>query len=258
MKKYLSVFMLMTRATFYKVLLLLLCIAILQSGYFYLVLNNEITMYNGKEISMDLPSSLPENLIDNAHIPLFFGIAFILLTFILCRSWRENGSRPGYTFRRLNVSEKYVMVCNAIYNAMCYGLLILVEIVISYLLCQMYMAQVSPERTSIQTIFLAFYRNDLLHSILPLDEVSGWIRNIIMVLCLGYASADFPYRRRYGNLGLNIIILTVMSLMFFISEVGLMGMDVFICVIFLASAAEITNFLINDNKEDDEHEIETY
>ena len=114
------------------------------------------------------------------------------------------------------------------------------------------------EMTSIQSIFLAYYRNDFLHCILPLDEISGWIRNILMVLCLGYASADFPYRRRYGRLGMNIVFLSVMTLMFFISEVGLMGMDVFICIVFIASAVEITYFLIRDNKEEDENVTEPY
>ncbi len=258
MKKYLSVFMLMTRATFFKVLLLFLALAIIQSGYFYLVLNNEVSLYQGMEMPDGAPMALMEHVVDNAHMPLFFGAAFIILTFILCRSWRENGSRPGYTFRRLNVSEKYVVICNAVYNALCYAMLIFIEIITAFLVCQLYMMQISPERTSIQSIFLAFYRNDLLHSILPLDETTGWIRNVIMVLCLGYAAADFPYRRRYGRLGMNIIFLSVMTLMFFISEVGMMGMDIFICIVFILSAVEITNFLINDNKEDDEHETEPY
>lgn len=258
MKKYLSVYMLMTRATFHKVLILFLCFVILQSGYFYLALNDTLTLYQGIEIPYDAPVSLMEHVFENSHTALFFGLAFIVLTFVLCGSWRENGSKPGYTFRRLNVSEKYVMICSAIYNASCYAILIFIEIIVSFLLCQLYMARMHPEMTSIQSIFLAYYRNDFLHSILPLDEISGLIRNILMVLCLGYASADFPYRRRYGRLGMNIVFLSVMTLMFFISEVGLMGMDVFICIVFIASAVEITYFLIRDNKEEDENVTEPY
>lgn len=81
-----------------------------------------------------------------------------------------------------------------------------------------------------QSIFLAFYRNGFLHSLLPLEEVSRYARNGILILCLGITSAYYPVRQRTGKVGTELIVLVCILIPFFASGVGGFINDLFLSV----------------------------
>ncbi len=114
-----------------------------------------------------------------------------------------------------------------------------VQLLISYALCKWYIAKVDPALTGAQTIFLAFYRSDFLHSILPLSELSRWIRNVLLLVCLGLAAAHFPYRQRRRKVGVTMIVMTALSLVFFSRAMARFGSDILIILLSAANAAAI-------------------
>ena len=101
-------------------------------------------------------------------------------------------------------------------SSLCYLLLWAAETAILLLLCRLYFLWADPAQLNGQTIFLAFYRSDFLHAVLPLDDRVLWMRNIALTLGLGASAAMFSYRQRRGSrLGGEIIVLTLAAAVFF-------------------------------------------
>ena len=98
MKRYLSVFEMITRSSFYKVLMVLLAMAVAQFGMFYLQLQE----------SLEGTVSNLEALIDQSHYTIILGVAYLLITVLLVLHGCNLGSVQGYTLQRLKISEKKV------------------------------------------------------------------------------------------------------------------------------------------------------
>ena len=173
----------------------------------------------------------------SSRIAWVFAVCFVAMAVLLSKTGCEYGSKQGYMLKRLSVSERNVFVWQSIYNSFCFFMLWSVQTLLAYAFCKLYLAKVDPMLTSGQTIFLAFYRNNFLHSLLPLSEVSRWIRNILLLGCLGLAAAHFPYRQRRGKVEVTIIAMTSLSL-FFSRAIGSLGNDILIMILSIANAAE--------------------
>ena len=65
------------------------------------------------------------------------------------------------------------------------------------ILCYLYIRRNTAEPYS-PVIFLAFYRSGFLHGLLPLGDLFGLIRNIIIFACLGVVCA-YPAVRQFRN-----------------------------------------------------------
>ena len=104
-------------------------------------------------------------------------------------------------------------------------LLWMVQMATAFALCRWYLALAEPEFVSNQTVFLAFYRSKFLHGLLPLAESSAWVRNFFVVLGLGCASAYFPYLQRRGKFSVSVLLLLVISIIWFPRNVGIAAGD---------------------------------
>ncbi len=210
MKQHLSVLELAARTTLYKYLCLLVIMAATEIALFTMALRKMIT---GAPISL-------EQLINESHINIVCGTCFLILCTLLSMTGCETGSRLRYTLQRLSVSEKASAFWWAGYNAVCFLLFWAAQVMIALLLCRLYVRQIDPVYVSDQTIFLAFYRNDFLHSLLPLEEISRYIRNGILILFLGLCCSCFSYRLRHDEKGIAIIVLAVTVAINFSKEAG--------------------------------------
>lgn len=217
MKKYLSVFMLFARSSIFKVMLLIVVMAVIEAGVFYL---RTLDVYLGLEAAFE-----------NSFTKWIFAAAFIGITVILCSTGSEFGSKTGYTINRLSIKETSVFYWQWIYNTLVYFILWAAQIAVSLALCEIYKAMVDPLRITEQTVFLAYYRSDFLHSLLPLGDSVRWIRNIFMLLGLGAASAFFPYQNRRGKLGMEIIVMSALSMIFFSEGLGGYTNEVLMCFV---------------------------
>lgn len=210
MKKHLSVFMLMARSTIYKVLSVLLMMAVVEYGLFY-----ERMKVWGVGDTYNL-----EMMIEGSRILWVFGVAFLLITICLCQTGCGFSSKTGYTLRRLSISERMVFVWQSLYNMICYSLLWCVQILIVFGLCNLYVNMAPEGYVTNQTIFLAFYRNDFLHSLLPMEDAGFWIKNILTVLSMGICSAHYPMAQRRGKKIQEVMLLTACVFVFFVGELG--------------------------------------
>ena len=209
MKRYLSVFEMIARSSFYKVLMVLLAMAVAQFGMFYLQLQDlEGTVSN------------LEALIDQSHYTIILGVAYLLITVLLVLHGCNLGSVQGYTLQRLKISEKKVRYLQSFYNVMCYGLLWVTELLILLVSSGYYMETQTHEYLSNQTVFLAFYRNELMHSILPLEDVTGWWILATIMIGTGICAAGFTWNQRRGKIGWGLIFVIAIVLLAFPRPLG--------------------------------------
>lgn len=213
MKKHLSVFMLMARSSFYKILGLLAAAAAVEGVLFWLALRR-----GPVQGSFGL-----ELVIEDSHMIWVFGVCFLLMTLLLALTGCEGKSKCGYTLQRLSVSGRWVFFWQSVYNVLCYLLLWAVQILVAVALCRLYERLAAPEYVSGQTVFLAFYRSDFLHSLLPFEDAVFWVRNAAFALSLGICAARFPLAQRAGKRFTEGIVLVCGVFWLFSREIGALG-----------------------------------
>ncbi len=210
MKQHLSVFMLMARSTLYKLLVLFVLTITGQCALFSFTLRQA-------QAQAETPFDLPflEAAIQQSRLPWVFALAFVLSVLILARTGCDSASKQSYTLRRLSVSERSVFLWQSAYNLIALFALWALEVITLYALCRFYVGWINPSFVSGQTIFLAFYRHNFLHSILPLSEGIRWLRNLLLLAALALSCAHFSYQQRRGKLSLGLLALTPLTLVFF-------------------------------------------
>lgn len=216
MKKHISVLGLLARSSVFKVLLILLGMSTVQIVSFHLKLLSGLDMY--ATAASGMPSL--EEMFSSAAIGMYFRVAFVLIAIAVCLPGCEFKSNTSYTLRRLSVSERAVFFHQAVYNMLVYLMLLAVQLVVAFGLARYYIGAAPAECISNQTVVLAFYRNNFLHSILPLEDVGLWIRNGLLVLSLGLASAEFPYRQRRHKFSASTVALGIYTIVCFNQGIG--------------------------------------
>ncbi len=227
MKKYLSVLLPAIRGTIFRLLLLLAVMTAAEAALYFLAL-----IRSGGAGSISL-----EELISASHIPLACGIFFLLLCALLAASGRDSGVRHCYTLCRLPVSEETTVLLWAAYYAACFVIFWAVQLAVILALCSHYASAAPADYVGRQTVFLAFYRHDFLHSLLPLDEASRYIRNIALALGLGAGCSFFSYLQRRGERSVIPFLPAALVLYFFPAGMGTFGAD---CLLTLFSVVIIT------------------
>lgn len=208
MKKYISVFEMITRSTLYKVLAVL----VVMTGVQILLFWGEMQPH------IDDKMSGLERIVDGSHMIWGLAAGFLLITVILCWSGCNIGSNQGYTLRRLQISETAVWVLQAIYNGLCYFLLWASQVAVLFVAGSMY-AKEAANLTN-QTIVLAFYRNAYMHSMLPLADGLGWFLLVLMLVGCAVATALFPYQQRRGKVSFGVIAIVATIVILFPRGLG--------------------------------------
>ena len=203
MRQHASIFLLFARSTLYKLLLALPVLLAVQAGLFWLAL------------SRDPAASLP-HLVEVSRLAWPFAAALAAASLILCRPGCDFSARTSCTLLRLSVSEKAVFLWQWLCGTLAFLVLWGAELALMLALCRVYLDLGDPAQVNSQTVFLAFYRSDFLHALLPLENIAVWVRNVLLVLGLGAAAAIFPFRqRRSGKPSAGIIVLTLAAAVFF-------------------------------------------
>lgn len=188
MNKHLSVLALYARNNFLRLLSLMAAMGILEAVLYVLHWNRV------DREQPPLPAA--EDLLRG--IPLMSMAALLLLLFLLCRS---GGEAPAiaYTLRRLRIPEETTVLWKAVYNGLCLLLFWAVQAGAAMGLCLWYASVIGPDYSSPQTVFLAFYRSPFFHNLLPLDNWTRYLRNLVLLLSLGFCAAVRTYKLRRGS-----------------------------------------------------------
>lgn len=188
MRKHLSVLALYVGNNFLRLLALMVAMGVLETVLFVL-------RWNRWDFESQLIPAV-ENLLRG--VPLISALTLLALLFLLCYS---DGETPtaAYTLRRLRISEEAGVLWKAIYNCLCLLLLWAVQTAVVMGLCAWYTRAIGPEYSTSQTVFLAFYRVPFLHNLLPLGRWTRYLRNIVLLLALGFCTAVRTYKVRRGS-----------------------------------------------------------
>ncbi len=213
MKKYISVFGFLGRISFYKILACFVLLSVSQLSYYYISLKNNLQLYsqNGK---------LP---ILEETFTAFYAITFFICLFLVCRfiiSPQNHSEKTAYTVKRLRITEKKFFYIQTVYNALIIFILFALQAVLLFVMCKYYISTVPDRFISEQSLFLAFYRVDFLHSILPLEDTFLSVRNAFIIVGLAFASASFSFKGRHGKFGYSIIVFFIILCMMFICSIG--------------------------------------
>ena len=207
MKKYLSVFEMITRSTLYKVLIVLVAMGAVQMSMFWAELMETVDNVSDKTgIGMEM-------IVDKSHLDVPLAVGFVLVTILLCWSGCNIGSNQGYTLRRLQIGERAVFGLQILYNCFSYILLWASQVAVTVGISCLYVQHAS-ELTN-QSIVLAYYKNSYMHSILPMEDSIGWLLIICLVLGCGVSSATFPVHQRRGKIAYNTLIAIAMAIVSF-------------------------------------------
>ena len=244
MKQHKILFQLFLRHTAWKVLLILLASSAIQFGLFW------VLMPDPARHSLESTLGPMESYLWWIVLLTFAVIVGLLLS----ASTVRGKGRTDYLLDRLAVPPKEVILCQGICNTLAILLFWAAEALILLGLCWLYGAKggyLGP-----QTIFLATWQNDLLHSFLPMEEVSRWARNLIWSLSVGFAAAAGSAQLRRKGKAIGIFCLIGCSGAIFRCPMGNLALDVFYSLLALAIAAVTLYNAAQIGKEED-HEEET-
>jgi len=204
MKKHLSVFALYVRSIIIPFMLILAAMTAAECFLFRAELSRlQQQMAEMIHYAEYTPTS-PESLIDGARLPWIFAAAFLLITLLLAKTGCEKGCRPSYTLRRLQITPQAAALWQSAAYLLSYLLLLTTQIFLLQIFFRQY-AEIIPQINS-QTIFLAWYRNDFAHSLLPLDEITRSIRNLLFLPAMSAAALLFSLRQRKGRFAISTVL----------------------------------------------------
>lgn len=204
-----SVWALLSRCSFYKIILVLLLMTAVECASFY-------TLLQRKEILVS-----PEAMIDQSLAPMIFLAALGLLFLILSLSGRRLDGKSQYTLMRLRLSRAQLFTVRTLYNMLCLTVLFGVQIVLAFWMVRLYGETVGRLWPARQLLFLTFYRSRFLHCILPMAETGKWVRNFLLLLAFGTEACTGE-----KNHGVTQISLFIMTACWFISPIGMGYRDI--------------------------------
>lgn len=187
MKKDLSVIILIIRNSFFRVLLIILTMCLIDGLMFF----TDVDLLHGWSISL-------EELLKDKPFLMGFMIALLWITNTLTLFGSGKVNKELYTLKRLQLSENQIWFYQALYHTLCYLLLLIAEITLLLFLGRYYVATSTFKAFGSVSLIEVFSTNHLLYNIIPYHNLLRWFRNLVMVVGLGITSATEPVAYRRG------------------------------------------------------------
>lgn len=216
MKKIISILELLTRNTIYKIVMVFAVLGVVEIFNFWNKMQEQIALQNQQEGFVGGGSL--ELIVDSSSQFGWYTIAFVLVSAILAFSTCNFGSMQSYTLKRLRVSEWELFWMQSVYNFLCYVLLMGVQLVLLLIMGYLYVKH-ADDATN-QTLFLAFYRNAFMHSILPMEEWARLFVNLLMYGGMAITAATVPYFQRNKKLIWEAVVVMGILAVGFEAELG--------------------------------------
>ena len=188
-------------------------------------------------------------IMEESRISLVFSIMLILTMEVLSILGRDKSGQLGYTLSRLSVSQRKIHCIWAGCYALCFFLLWAMELVLMVGLSQWFVMQ---NDGGSQAIFLSFYSNDFLHALLPLDEWSIWLRNIVMMCYMGVTASYLSYVSRRSGRGVWATVILYILVMNFPIALGGLASSVIDITVMAVVMVVMYIIVVNENVYDEE------
>lgn len=209
MRKYLSIFGLFGKMSFCKIFVCFVILSVFQLSIYFV--------------------NFSEALILEETFTLLYPISFLACLVLVCKlliSSSNHSEKTAYTVQRLQTSEKAFFHIQTVYNAVILFTLFALQSILLFVMCNYYISHSAAELTSEMSLFLAFYRVDFLHSVLPLDDTLVVFGNIFLIIGLSFACAVFSYKGRRGKFSYSIIIFLALVCVTFTRGIGNVSNDI--------------------------------
>lgn len=204
MKRYLSVFGLAARSSFWKGLAVMVAAAAVAGLLLYCTRGGDTITYidgNGMEQSYEDEYSLSE-LPEKSWMaaPLLLGLGGSCYVLAMCGGGK--GAKPGYTMGRLQVRERTACLLWVLYDFMMLLLYWALAALTAFLVMSLRVRNLS-DRSYIGPLSLifSFYDSGLLHNLLPVGDVLAWIGNAVALLTCAVGCVDVAEKQWRGKLG---------------------------------------------------------
>lgn len=195
MKKYISVLALDVKNTIFKVLGILILMSAVEFGYFYLYLQKEVERWQSAGVPWQAPGMVTsfDSMLTESRMEIFFMITVALIGAVLIWACSEHGKvRSKFTWHRLQIERRQVFAVWAAYRVLCMVLVAAWQILLIIAMDGMYQ-EIWAQGHAPQSLFLACYRNQFLHGLLPLSDPFGAVRNVCCMLLWGMGTAYVGY-----------------------------------------------------------------
>ena len=235
MKKDVSLLSLYAKLTIRKLLLILLAGGLVITGLFLLAAQNS--------------AGLRKTLYDSCF--QFVVMAMMILWNIVLIQPQLSESR--YTLERLTVTPVRAMLLKSFYNFM--TLIVLWAFLAAGVLGLLYWYGTArvPELYGRQSIMYVCYSNPMLHSLLPLNEWSRTVRNIILFLSMAAATGAATAGKEQNQSRVPAFLLAGVSAVFFSGGIGSTGGDIALSVIGIILAGySVSKFLKGGRADENE------
>ena len=196
MRRYTSLVMLTAGRCLGRVLLLVAAMGAVQTALFLPWLERRQEVYDrvaGTEVMA--PYDL-NTIFGEGHVSTVWAAGLLVVLMLLLYTASRGGE---YTLRRLRMSGLKADLTIALSNLLLLALFWAGELAILLGLAFWYNAQLPAEYAGPNTVFLASYQADLLHSILPMGEILRWVRNAFVLVCLALSTAQGASLLRRGK-----------------------------------------------------------
>lgn len=157
-----------------------------------------------------------EAVVEDSRISVVFLAALGLIYLILVWTEGRLEVKSGGTMGRLRLSERESFWIRTVYNAACLTLLFAVQIWLCIWMAWVHGREAQEAGDLSWRWFLAFYRIDFLHCLLPMAEALKWVRNILLVLSFSVEAAGRAGKKEY----ILSILLYILAAGWFVSPLG--------------------------------------
>lgn len=183
MKKDLTVVSLFLKSVLYKSLWIIAAMLLWETISFYVVLQTPV-------LSL-------ESAVEKSFLKYIFMGALALIGARVFLSFKSIAF--AYTCRLIMSEKKHIYFAQAASAAFIFLILFLAQQIFVYILGNFYIFMQQSQFVTNQTLFLAFYRSDFLHFLIPLSDLAGWLKLIVVIAALSFACCFLPSERMNIN-----------------------------------------------------------
>lgn len=214
-KPILSLWALLARCSIYKVLSVLVVMALAEVLLFYRCLRT------GGGYTL-------ESTVEKSHLSVVFVVALWLVCFALAWTQGRLDIRSSAVMLRLRLSGSRIFMIKTAYNMACIVMLFMAQIWLGIWLVGVYGREMGEIYAPPQRLFLAFYRIDFLHCLLPMAEIGKWVRNLLLLLAFGTEAAGAK-KKNY----IPLFALLPLTANWFVSSMGGNTIDLICCFTYI-------------------------
>ena len=227
MKQRFSVWTLALRPVFLPLLLLLSAAGVAQYLLFRRALSAAVRQLESGQ-GLQYAFSF-ETLVEDGPFALILGIVFLLAALLFFFAAGDTaGGRVNDTLGRLAVPEKEIHLWWSALFALHFLLIAVWQILLLFTMLALWLRSPLGAYAGGHPYLLACWRSPLLHSLLPLGDLTRWIRNLILVPCLGLCLSVGAYFHRRGRRTLLPLWPIGLTIALFVQEKASFGADLFL------------------------------